>query len=76
MRPRRPLLELEPVEERRGVLGIAQTEGLMRTGGRVSSSTGCHLERGQKITYERSRLRGVSLALGWSSGSIERIAAG
>jgi transcriptional regulator with XRE-family HTH domain len=66
----------EAIKDRRDEIGITQAEGVMRAGGSVGSSTWSLLERGQKSGYERSKLRAVSRALGWSADSLERIIAG
>jgi transcriptional regulator with XRE-family HTH domain len=66
----------EAIRDRRAELGITQAEGIILAGGKVSASTWSHLERGDKQTYERGKLRAVSRALGWSTDSIERIAVG
>jgi transcriptional regulator with XRE-family HTH domain len=64
------------IKDRRDELGITQLEGVARAGGHVGASTWSHLERGDKTTYERAKVRAVSRALGWSFDSIERICGG
>jgi transcriptional regulator with XRE-family HTH domain len=66
----------EAVKARREELGITQAEGVFMAGGKVSASTWSHLERADKQTYEQSKLRSVSRALGWSADSLERISVG
>jgi transcriptional regulator with XRE-family HTH domain len=66
----------EAIKDRRDELGMTQAEGVIRAGGHVGSSTWSLLERGQKTSYERGKLRAVSRALGWSFDSIERMIGG
>lgn len=66
----------EAMKARRDELGITQTEALVRSDGRVGGSTWSHLETAHKTSYDRSKLRAVCRALGWSIDSIERIVAG
>lgn len=66
----------DAMRDRREELGITQQEAIQRSEARVSSSTWSNLERAAKTSYERSKLRAVCRALGWSSDSIERIIAG
>ncbi len=66
----------DAIKERRDEIGITQLEGVARAGGHVGASTWSHLERGDKNSYERAKLRAVSRALGWSADSIERVIAG
>lgn len=63
----------EIIRDRRESLGLTQDEAAMRSSDRVSVATWRDLEKARRSTFRRRTLYGVEDALGWPTGTVEKI---